>query len=350
MSSSLGKLLRLTTFGESHGPAIGGIIDGFPANFPIDFEAIQKELDRRKPGQSAIVTQRKEADEVQFLSGIFEGKTTGHPISFQILNTNQRSQDYSEMSKAYRPSHADFVYDQKYGIRDPRGGGRSSARETASWVVAGALAKQFLKTKGIEIDAFVDQVGALKWDGTWNKSLRDIRESNPVRVPDLEVAAQMEALIREIRKQGDTIGGCISAEITGLPIGLGEPIFDKLNARLGHAMLSINAVKGFSLGSGFDSVSMKGSEHNDIFNSDGTTSEAISTKIPTMMPPTNAPKASTNTMANGSHAKKPSNAAKTTASSSPHATSSMQNPSPKASTESIRSPKTACSSASSAAK
>lgn len=271
MSSSLGKLVRLTTFGESHGVAIGGIIDGFPANFPLDFEAIQNELDRRKPGQSAIVTQRKEADEVQFLSGIFEGKTTGHPISFQILNTNQRSKDYSEMSKAYRPSHADFVYDQKYGIRDPRGGGRSSARETASWVVAGALAKQFLKSKGIEVDAFVDQVGSVKWTGTWNKSLRVIRESNPVRVPDLEAASQMEALIREIRKEGDTIGGCISAEVTGLPIGLGEPIFDKLNARLGLAMLSINAVKGFSLGSGFESVSMKGSEHNDLFQTDGTT-------------------------------------------------------------------------------
>ncbi len=271
MSATFGQLFRLTTFGESHGKAIGGIIDGFPANFELNLDEVQVELNRRKPGQSAIVTQRKEADEVEFLSGIFEGKSTGQPIGFLIKNTNQHSEDYSEMSKAFRPSHADFTYEKKYGIRDPRGGGRSSARETASWVVAGAFAKQFLRSKGIEVDAFVDQVGSVKWTGTWNKSLREIRESNPVRVPDLEIASQMEALIREIRKEGDTIGGCISAEVTGLPIGLGEPIFDKLNARLGQAMLSINAVKGFSLGSGFESVSMKGSEHNDLFLKNGTT-------------------------------------------------------------------------------
>jgi chorismate synthase len=269
--SSFGKLVRLTTFGESHGKAIGGIIEGIPAGFPVDLEQIQYDLDRRKPGQSAIVTQRKESDMVQFLSGIFEGKTTGTPIGFTIENEDQKSKDYAELEKAFRPSHADFTYQQKYGIRDYRGGGRSSARETASRVVAGSLAKQILLAKGIRIDAFVDQVGELKWNGDWKSELKEISEANNIRVPSVELATEMEELIREVRKEGDTIGGGIRCVITGVPVGLGEPVFDKLHAELGKAMLSINAVKGFEIGSGFSSISMKGSEHNDLFTTDGRT-------------------------------------------------------------------------------
>lgn len=269
--STFGTFFKLSTFGESHGPAIGGIIDGVPAGFELDLALIQHELDRRKPGQSAIVTQRKEADEVSFLSGLYQGKTTGTPIGFIIQNTNQRSEDYAELSKAFRPSHADFTYQEKFGIRDPRGGGRSSARETAIRVVAGAIAKQFLAKEGIVIDAFVDQVGAIKWSGEWKEQLRSIRESNPVRVPDNDVAQEMETLIREVRKAGDTIGGCVRCIVTNVPKGIGEPVFDKLHAELGKAMLSINAVKGFTIGSGFDGVAMRGSEHNDLFLADGTT-------------------------------------------------------------------------------
>jgi chorismate synthase len=269
--STYGTLFKLSTFGESHGPAIGGVIDGVPAGFLLDLVAIQQELDRRKPGQSAIVTQRKEADEVEFLSGLYQGLTTGTPIGFIIRNTNQRSQDYSEMSKAFRPSHADFTYQQKYGIRDPRGGGRSSARETAVRVVAGAIAKQFLAKEGIVIDAFVDQVGAIKWTGEWNENLRSIRESNPIRVPNSDAAIEMEELIRLVRKEGDTIGGCIRCVINHVPVGLGEPVFDKLHAELGKAMLSINAVKGFTIGSGFDGVTLRGSQHNDIIQTNGIT-------------------------------------------------------------------------------
>jgi chorismate synthase len=269
--STYGTLFKLSTFGESHGPAIGGVLDGVPAGLLLDLVAIQQELDRRKPGQSAIVTQRKEADEVEFLSGLYQGMTTGTPIGFIIRNTNQRSQDYSEMSKAYRPSHADYTYQQKYGVRDPRGGGRSSARETAVRVVAGAIAKQFLEKEGIVIDAFVDQVGAIKWKGEWNENLRSIRESNPIRVPDSESANEMEELIRLVRKDGDTIGGCIRCVINHVPVGLGEPVFDKLHAELGKAMLSINAVKGFTIGSGFDGVTMRGSQHNDIIQTNGIT-------------------------------------------------------------------------------
>lgn len=269
--SVFGHLFRLSTFGESHGTALGGVIDGVPAGFTIDLDNIQYELDRRKPGQSAIVTQRKESDTVEFLSGIYEGKTTGTPIGFIIRNTQHRSGDYDRLKQVFRPSHADFTYQEKYGIRDPRGGGRSSARETASRVVAGALAKQILAAKGIEIDAFVDQVGALRWNGNWTKELRTVREENPVRVPDAEMAKEMEDLIRVVRKDGDTIGGCVRCEITGVPVGLGEPVFDKLHAELGKAMLSINAVKAFSIGSGFDGVAMRGSEHNDVFQSDKTT-------------------------------------------------------------------------------
>ena len=269
--SVYGTLFRLSSFGESHGTAVGGVIDGVPAGISISIEEIQAELDRRRPGQSAIVTQRNESDEVELLSGIFEGKTTGMPIGFLVRNTNQKSQDYSDMKSTFRPSHADFTYQEKYGIRDYRGGGRSSARETISRVVAGAIAKQVLATIGVRIDAFVDQVGALRWEGTWSSELAIVRENNPVRVPDMRMAAEMEELIREVRKDGDTIGGCIRCVATGVPIGLGEPVFDKLHAELGKAMLSINAVKGFTIGSGFEGVSMRGSEHNDAFVAGGET-------------------------------------------------------------------------------
>ncbi|MGV3610728.1 MAG: chorismate synthase [Fluviicola sp.] len=270
--SVFGNLVRLSTFGESHGKAIGGILEGIPAGLLIDFDEIQKELDRRRPGQSAIVTQRKESDKVQFLSGIFEGMTLGTPIGFLVENEDQRSADYNELQKAFRPSHADFTYQQKYGVRDYRGGGRSSARETVSRVVAGAIAKQVLGQQGIRIDAFVDQIGSLKWSGEWNSGLKSMSESTIVRVPSLELAAEMEALIREVRKDGDTIGGSIRCVIEGVPAGIGEPVFDKLHAELGKAMLSINAVKGFEIGSGFDAVSMRGSQHNDLFTTDGKTS------------------------------------------------------------------------------
>lgn len=269
--SSFGNLVRLSTFGESHGKAVGGILEGIPAGFSIDLEEIQKELDRRRPGQSAIVTQRKESDRVQFLSGIFEGKTLGTPIGFLVENEDQKSADYNELEKAFRPSHADFTYQQKYGIRDHRGGGRSSARETVSRVIAGAIAKQILAQQEIRIDAFVDQIGSLQWAGEWNSGLKELSESTIVRVPSLELAEQMEELIREVRKEGDTIGGRIRCVIEGVPVGLGEPVFDKLHAELGKAMLSINAVKGFEIGSGFGSVSMRGSDHNDLFTTDGRT-------------------------------------------------------------------------------
>ena len=268
--SSFGTLFKLTTFGESHGTAIGGIIDGVPANFLLDIPAIQLELDRRKPGQSSLVTQRKESDTVQFLSGIFEGKTLGSPIGFIILNENQKEADYAHLKDTFRPSHADFTYDKKYGIRDYRGGGRSSARETASRVVAGALAKQVLNSIGIKFSTFVDQVGDIRFHSDEFFALKEI-ESNLVRCPDLNIATKMENLIREVRKEGDTIGGVISCVIKGVPAGLGEPVFDKLPAELGKAMLSINAVKAFEIGSGMESIAMRGSQHNDLFNEDGTT-------------------------------------------------------------------------------
>jgi len=267
--NTFGTLFKVSTFGESHGKAIGGVIDGCPSGIELDLQAIQQDLDRRKPGQSAIVTQRKEPDEVEFFSGIFEGKTTGTPIGFAIHNTNQKSHDYSHIKDSYRPSHADYVYDQKYGFRDYRGGGRSSARETASRVVAGAIAKQFLQ--GIEINAFVTQVGNLRMEKSYRELDLSFTESNPVRCPDPEMAKKMESYIKEVRKEGDTIGGIITCVAKNVPIGLGEPVFDKLHAELGKAMLSINAVKGFEYGSGFEGVKMKGSEHNDQFNSDGTT-------------------------------------------------------------------------------
>ena len=268
--SSFGTLFKLTTFGESHGTAIGGIIDGVPANFPLDIPAIQLELDRRKPCQSSLVTQRKESDTVQFLSGIFEGKTLGSPIGFIILNENQKEADYAHLKDTFRPSHADFTYDKKYGIRDYRGGGRSSARETASRVVAGALAKQVLNSIGIKFSTFVDQVGDIRFHSDAFFALKEI-ESNLVRCPDKNLAEKMENLIREVRKDGDTIGGVISCVIKGVPAGLGEPVFDKLPAELGKAMLSINAVKAFEIGSGMASIAMRGSQHNDLFNEDGTT-------------------------------------------------------------------------------
>ena len=270
MSSSFGKIFCLTTFGESHGVAIGGVIDGVPANYTINSEDVQAELDKRKPGQSSIVTQRKESDTVQFLSGIFEGKTTGASIGFIIPNENQKPKDYDHLKDVYRPSHADFTYAKKYGNRDYRGGGRSSARETACRVVGGAIAKQILAQKGIEITAYVNQVGAEKLVDTDPVDYNEI-ENNIVRCPNSDVAKKMIALIEGIKKSGDTIGGSIVCEINHVPPGLGEPVFDKLHAELGKAMLSINAVKGFEYGSGFDCITMKGSEHNDIFNEDGST-------------------------------------------------------------------------------
>ena len=267
--NTYGTIFKLSTFGESHGKAVGGVIDGCPAGVELDLEAIQRDLDRRKPGQSAIVTQRKEPDEVEFFSGIFEGKTTGTPIGFAIHNTNQKSKDYSHIKDSYRPSHADYVYEEKYGIRDYRGGGRSSARETASRVVAGAIAKQFLNP--LSINAYVSAVGNIKLEV--DPSTVDFAEieNNPVRCPDQAKAAEMEAYIKQIRKEGDTIGGIVTCVIKNVPVGLGEPVFDKLHAELGKAMLSINAVKGFEYGSGFEGTTMKGSAHNDLFNTDGTT-------------------------------------------------------------------------------
>ncbi len=274
MFNSFGNILRLTTFGESHGVAIGGVIDGFPAGVQIDFDAVQKELDRRKPGQSKIVTQRKEPDTVEFLSGIFEGKTTGASIGFVIKNTNQKSKDYNHNTNVYRPSHADYTYDKKYGTRDHRGGGRTSARETANWVVAGALAKQLLKD--INIKAFTSSVGDIFIDKPYQDLDFSKIESNIVRCPDEVSAEKMITKIQEIRKAGDTIGGTITCVAQNMPVGIGEPIFHKLHAELGKAMLSINAVKGFEFGSGFCGAKMQGSEHNDIFNEDGTTQSNLS--------------------------------------------------------------------------
>lgn len=269
-----GKLFTLTTFGESHGVAIGGIIDGCPPGLDIDFDAIQEEMNRRKPGQSEIVTQRKEPDTVEFLSGIFEGKTTGTPIGFTIHNTNQKSQDYSHIKNVFRPSHADYTYEKKYGNRDYRGGGRSSARETASRVVAGAIAKQLIKN--VKIHAFTSSVGDIFLKKPYQELDFSKIESNAVRCPDEETAQLMINKIKEIRKAGDTIGGTVTCVIQNVPVGLGEPVFDKLHAELGKAMLSINAVKGFEYGSGFCGAQMKGSEHNDPFNADGTTKTNLS--------------------------------------------------------------------------
>jgi len=272
--NTFGKLLKLTTFGESHGTAIGGIIEGCPAGITLDFERIALEMARRKPGQSKIVSQRKEADEVQFLSGIFEGKTTGTPIGFIIPNENQKTEDYSHLKDSFRPSHADYVYEKKYGIHDYRGGGRSSARETACRVVGGAVAKQIISD--IKINAFVSSVGNIFIDKPYQDLDFSLIESNDVRCPDSETAAKMEQLITQVKKDGDTIGGTITCVIQNVPIGLGEPVFDKLHAELGKAMLSINAVKGFEFGSGFCGATMTGSQHNDLYNEDGTTKTNLS--------------------------------------------------------------------------
>ncbi|MDV3663873.1 chorismate synthase [Elizabethkingia anophelis] len=274
MSNQLGNLLTLNTFGESHGLAYGGIITNFPAGLEVDFEAVQHELDRRKPGQSAIVTQRKESDTVKFLSGIFDGKTTGTPIGFIIENENQKSKDYDHLAQAYRPSHADYTYDQKFGFRDHRGGGKSSARETINWVAAGALAKQLLAD--VQINAYVSSVGDIFCEKPYQDLDFSKIDDNIVRCPDEETAEKMIARIKEIKKQGNTIGGTITCVIKNVPTGWGEPIFGKLQAELGKAMLNINACKGFEYGSGFCGAKMLGSEHNDLFNEDGTTKTNLS--------------------------------------------------------------------------
>ncbi len=272
--NSFGTIFKLTTFGESHGKAIGGIIDGCPAGVELDLNRIQEELNKRKPGQSAIVTQRKEPDTVEFLSGIFEGKTTGTPIGFVIQNSNQKSKDYSHIENTYRPSHADYTYDEKYGIRDFRGGGRSSARETASRVVGGAIAKQIIPE--ISFTTFTASVGEISLNKNYQDLDMGLIESNPVRCPDTATAEKMESFIKEIRSEGDTVGGTVQCVIKNVPKGLGEPVFNKLHSELGKAMLSINAVKGFEYGSGFEGTKMKGSEHNDIFNADGSTKTNLS--------------------------------------------------------------------------
>lgn len=264
--NTIGQLFKLTTFGESHGVGIGGIIDGCPAELVIDLNFIQQELDRRKPGQSHIVTQRKESDIVNILSGVYEGKTTGTPIGFFIRNEHEKSKDYDHLETAYRPSHADYTYDAKYGFRDHRGGGRSSARETASRVVGGAIAKLLLQQLDVKIQAYVSQVGPIVLEKPYQELDLTQTENNIVRCPDAAVAEQMIAYIESIRKAGDSTGGVIQCIASGVPAGWGEPVFDRLHADLGKAMLSINAVKGFEYGSGFAGVSMKGSEHNDIFN------------------------------------------------------------------------------------
>ncbi|MDL2224099.1 chorismate synthase [Bacteroidales bacterium OttesenSCG-928-M06] len=263
--NTFGNIFRLTSFGESHGEAIGGVIDGCPAGVLLDEEFIQRELDRRKPGQSKLTTARKEPDKVEFLSGIFEGKTTGTPIGFIVRNTSQHSFDYENLRDAYRPSHADYTYQQRYGHRDHRGGGRSSARETIARVVAGAIAKLILNKYNISIKAYVSQVGAVSLNKDYKQLNLDTIESTPVRCPDPNVAEAMIELIQEVKAKGDTIGGVVSCVCSGVPVGLGNPVFGKLSAALASAMMSINAAKGFDYGMGFTGLQQKGSEVNDIF-------------------------------------------------------------------------------------
>ncbi len=269
MSNTYGTQFRITTFGESHGLALGVIIDGCPAGLPIDEQFIQQELDRRKPGQSKITTQRRESDSFQIQSGVFEGRATGTPLMILIPNEDQRSKDYSHIADRYRPSHADYTYQIKYGLRDYRGGGRSSARETAARVAAGAVAKLFLRNKGISVNAYVSQVGALRLEKNYRELDFTQTEDNIVRCPDPETAERMITLIDQTRKDQDTIGGVVSCVVAGVPVGLGEPVFNKLHAELGKAMLSINAVKGFEYGSGFEGVTQRGSQHNDEFVNEG---------------------------------------------------------------------------------
>lgn len=277
MRNTFGNLFTLTSFGESHGIAVGGVIDGFPAGIEIDMDFIQSELNRRRPGQSHITTSRNEADKVEFLSGVFEGKSTGTPIGFEVRNTNQHSQDYENMRCLFRPSHADYTYHEKYGIRDHRGGGRSSARITIARCVGGALAKLALRQLGISVTAYTSQVGNIALDRDYRKYDLTTIEDNIVRCPDQEKAKQMEDLIAKVKSEGDTIGGVIACVIKGCPVGLGEPEFDKLHAQLGAAMLGINAVKGFEYGEGFEGVTTRGSEQNDVFipAKEGTTHQAI---------------------------------------------------------------------------
>lgn len=266
--NTFGNIFRLTSFGESHGPAIGGVIDGCPAGIELDFERIQQELNRRRPGQSRLTTARKEGDEVQFLSGIYEGKTTGTPIGFVVWNTNQHSADYNNMLRVFRPSHADYTYQTKYGIRDPRGGGRSSARETIARCVAGAIARQILQQHGITLWAYTSQVGEISVDKPYTAYDPQEVDRSLVRCPDPEVSARMEELVARVKGEGDTVGGVITGVVCGVPVGLGEPVFGKLHAALGAAMLSINAVKGFEYGDGFEIARHRGTEINDIFYND----------------------------------------------------------------------------------
>jgi len=263
--NTFGNIFRLTSFGESHGTAVGGVLDGCPAGLSIDTDFVQAELARRRPGQSAIVTQRQEGDQIEFLSGVYEGKSTGAPIAFLVRNNNARPKDYDHLKDTFRPSHADFTYQTKYGHRDHRGGGRSSARETIARVAAGAIAKLLLKQTGVTINAYVSAVGDVALIKNYKELDFSLTDSNVVRCPDAETAAKMETLIRSIRKEGDTIGGIVSCVASGMPVGLGEPVFDKLHAALGNAILGINAVKGFDYGSGFEAARMRGSVHNDRF-------------------------------------------------------------------------------------
>ena len=265
MRNTFGNLFTLTTFGESHGVAVGGVIDGFPAGIDIDMDFVQSELDRRRPGQSHITTARKEADKVEFLSGVFEGKSTGTPIGFEVRNTNQHSQDYENMRCLFRPSHADYTYYEKYGIRDHRGGGRSSARITIARCVGGALAKLALRKIGVSVTAYTSQVGSIALEKDYHLYDLSTIEQNVVRCPDQQKAREMEELIAQVKGEGDTIGGVITCVVKGCPVGLGEPEFGKLHAQLGAAMLGINAVKGFEYGEGFDGVTARGSEQNDVF-------------------------------------------------------------------------------------
>lgn len=269
--STFGKVFKLTTFGESHGMAIGGIIEGCPPKQSISVALIQKALDRRRPGQSDYTSPRNEKDQIEILSGLYNGESTGTPIGFIIRNEDQRPEDYATMETLYRPSHADFTYEQKYGIRDPRGGGRSSARETACRVVAGAIAAQILENIGVTFSCYVDQIGRIKIENTNSDYTLEEIEKSPVRCPDVQCSDLMRLQLEQLKVEGDTIGGSIKCIINGVPIGLGQPVFDKLHADLGKAMLSINAVKGFEYGSGFDSIEMTGSQHNDIFKTDFTT-------------------------------------------------------------------------------